>query len=347
MKRILVRTPNWIGDQVLAYPFFKHLREQFPSAWIAAVCTEWVEDVQFKGLVDEVRVVPRLRSDSFYEAGRKLIRFSRSLKDSGPWDLGITLPNSFGSALLLKLAGAKVRRGYAADARSFLLNEVIPYDPSGVLHRSQAYLNLLTPQGLPGHRAEEYWSQGLERDFDPYLNWAEYPPVEPPFEPYFVVAPGSNAESRRWSLNQFSDFIELMVEQHRLKPVVVGGRAEKEIASELLRRGVPILDFTALGKVASLWKLFRGASFTLSNDSGLAHVASLSGSRVQLVWGAGDPRRTLPIGPGPVRVKSNPVPCWPCERNQCRFEDIRMNQCLQGISAEKIYEEVQSGFLMG
>ncbi len=347
MTRILVRTPNWIGDQILAYPFFQNLRMKYPDAWITVVCTEWVKDLQFKGFIDEVRILPKTREDDFWTAAKNLFRFSATIKASGPWDLGISLPNSFGSALFLRLAGAKRRRGYAADGRGFLLNEAVPFPRGPDVHRSRAYLDLLSPEGLPPYSAEEYWTKGPENDFDPYLHWPEAEAIEPPFDPYFVVAPGSNAESRRWSIQHFETFIEGMVARYRMKAVVVGGRVEKALAKELIRRGVPIEDYTGRGWVSAHWKLFRGATFTLCNDSGLAHVAALCGSRVQIVWGAGDPARTLPIGPGPVRLKSNPVSCWPCERNQCRFQDSRLNQCLQGITGEAVFQEVEHGFLMG
>jgi heptosyltransferase-2 len=347
MNRILVRAPNWIGDQILAYPFFQLLRARYPNAWITVVCTEWVKDIQFKGFVDEVRILPRNRSEGFISAARNLLRFSAELKRAGPWDLGITLPNSFGSALLLRLAGVKHRRGYAADGRSFLLTEAIPFSRGSGLHRSRAYVLLLAQEGLPDHEADEYWEKGPERHFDPHLHWPEAEAIEPPREPYFVIAPGSNADSRRWSVTEFESFTEIMLSRYQLKAIVVGGRAEKELAKELLRRGVSVEDYTARGWVAAHWKLFRGASFTICNDSGLAHVASLCGSKVQIVWGAGDPERTLPIGPGLVRVVTNPVPCWPCERNECLFKDSRVNQCLRGITGEKVFEEVEHGFLIG
>ena len=346
MKRILVRAPNWIGDQILAYPFYRQLRARYPSAWIGVVCTDWVQDIQFRGFVDEVLVLPKSRGDSGLTSFFKLRKFSRDLLKRGPWDLGITLPNSFGSALLLKWAKVKARRGYAADARSFLLTEALPLERTPTLHRSQAYLNLLAPEGLPPFLAMDYWTEGEENDFDPHKHWPEVIPMEPPFEPYFVVAPGSNAESRKWNVQKFSSFIKTMTEKYLLKGVIVGGGAEAAIAARFLREGLPVLDYTGKGSVASHWKLFRGASFTLSNDSGLAHVAALCGSRVQIIWGAGDPRRTRPIGPGAVQVRSNPVECWPCERNVCSFEGNRHNQCLMGITPEKIREEIEHGFLM-
>ena len=30
-QKILIRAPNWIGDQILAYPCFQYLRAGYPS----------------------------------------------------------------------------------------------------------------------------------------------------------------------------------------------------------------------------------------------------------------------------------------------------------------------------
>ncbi|NDG85806.1 MAG: glycosyltransferase family 9 protein, partial [Proteobacteria bacterium] len=306
MKRILVRAPNWIGDQILAYPFYRILRDRYPKAWIAVVCSEWVKEIQFKGLVDEIFVLPRRRNEHTLRSAWKLFRFARFLKKKGPWDLSFLLPNSFGSALVFRLAGARARRGYIADARGWLLNEGIPFDPTRSVHRSEAYLRLLTPEGSPGFEAVDFWVKGPERDFDPYVRWPEVKPFDPPEERYFIVAPGSNAEARRWGTGQFAQLIDEVVSRHRFLPVVVGGPAEKSLAEAFRRRGIGFEDYTGKGSVASLWKLFQRAEFAVCNDSGLAHVASLCGCPVQIVWGAGDPKRTRPIGPGPVQLKIHP-----------------------------------------
>ena len=345
MKRILVRAPNWIGDQIMAYPFYRQLRSAYPDAWIGVVCTEWVRDIQFRGLIDEVFVLPRGKTDSVVKTFFKLLRFSKKLRKKGPWDLGVSLPNSFGAALLLLLSGVKRRRGYIADARGFLLNEGIGFDPSSVTHRAQAYLGLLAREGGFEFEGQEYWTKSGETEFDPYVHWQEIEPIEPPDGAYFIIAPGSNADSRRWTASQFADLIELMIAKHQMRAVVVGGKAEKEIAAALFKRGITILDYTGRGWVAAHWKLFRNATFTVCNDSGLAHVAALCGSRVQLVWGAGDPKRTRPIGPGRVQIKVNPVDCWPCERNSCLYQGSRRNQCLKGIEPAAILGEVENGFI--
>lgn len=336
MKRILVRAPNWIGDQVMAYPFFQELRHRHPQAWIAVVCTEWVKDIQFKGLVDEVFVLTKKRDESFIQSARTIFAFAKELKSKGPWDFGVTLPNSFGAALLLYLANAKVRRGYDTDVRGFLLTGPLVWNPSHEIHRAEAYLHLLSPEGETAMSAI---------DFDPIRCWPSKEPIEPPSENYFIIAPGATADSRRWPAEKFGELVHLVTTKYGYKALVVGGNAEKEIAAQLFRNGVPIEDYTGRGWVSAHWKLFRSAKFTICNESGLAHVAALCGSKVQIVCGAADPRRTRPIGPGLVQVKVNPIECWPCEKNTCLFTDERKNQCLRGISAEEILREVELGLL--
>jgi heptosyltransferase-2 len=336
MKRILVRSPNWIGDQVMAYPFFLELRKRFPHAWIAAICTEWVKDIQYKGLVDQVYVVPKKKGDSLITSAKNIYSFSKQIKSQGPWDLGISLPNSFGAALILKWSGVVLRRGYDTDVRGLLLNQKVIWNPTHGIHRAQAYLNLLASEGVVELETP---------DFDPIRYWPEIEPIEPPKEPYFIVAPGATADSRRWSTPQFAELISLITTKHGFKAIIVGGNAEKEIAAKLFRQGIQIEDYTGRGWVSAHWKLFKSAKFTICNESGLAHVASLCGSKVQIICGAADPRRTQPIGPGRVQVKVNPVECWPCEKNVCQWQDERKNMCLKGISAADILEEVELGFL--
>ena len=339
MKRILVRAPNWIGDQVMAYPFFSQLRLSYPNAWIAVVCTEWVKDIQFKGFVNEVFILPKFNKRSLLNSFRSILRISEVLKEKGPWDLGILLPNSFGSALLFYLAKVKSVRGYVTDARGYFLKEKLNWNPDPAIHRADTYLNLLQKEGLVNGSAKEYLKK-----FDPVKHWPEVIPQELPKDPYIVIAPGATADSRRWSAEKFGDLIEQIHTKWGFRSVIVGGVAERSVAEGFKSRNLPILDYTGKGGVSSLWKIFLNAQFTICNESGLAHVAALSGSRVQIICGAADPKRTMPIGPGKVQVLTNTsVSCWPCEKNICQFTDERKNQCHEGLTSLAVVQEVERG----
>lgn len=359
-KSILVRASNWIGDQVLAYPFFYFLRRAYPQARIVSACSSWVEAVQFRTLVDEVVVLPRILKKGWMARLENVEASARLLKAHGPWDLAISLPNSLTAAWQIFRAGARVRRGYAVEGRGLLLNQRESWQQGAQLHRADAYVKLLPPEARPSRSAVEFWGISPENELDPGVpgvipnfdaqkEWPSKVMVEPPAEDYWVLAPGSTAESRRWPLERFATLARRISDVTGLTGVVVGGVAEAVLAEKLCqersRNGVRLLDRTAQGPVNALWNLFRSARFTVANDSGLAHVAALCGSPVQVIWGAGDPRRTRPLGPGKVQVSLNAINCWPCERNVCEQAVDKRLECLGGITTEGVWAEIEKGIL--
>jgi heptosyltransferase-2 len=356
VKTLLVRAPNWIGDQILAYPFFHYLRAAHPRARITVACLPWVEAVQFRDLIDDVHVLPRPDRPGLRSKLETAELAARELKEKGPWDVGYCLPNSLSSAWVFFRAGVKERRGYAADGRGVLLNPGLSWEKRKSTHRSEDYVGLLPPEAQPKKKpVREFWGVPPENDldpgipgvverFDPRKAWPEASPIEPPEEPYWVLAPGSQAESRRWPLEAFAALAREILSERGWRGVIVGGPSETGAAMQLTSdRSIGLIDMTAKGSVAANSRIFERAKFTVSNDSGLAHVAALCGSPVQVVWGAGDPKRTEPLGPGRVRVIFNPVECWPCERNHCALPPGRKIECLRGIQPDAVWKEILSG----
>jgi ADP-heptose:LPS heptosyltransferase len=126
--------------------------------------------------------------------------------------------------------------------------------------------------------------------------------------------------------------------------LVVGGPSEATAAARLCDdEHTNLRDLTGQGSAASYWKIFKNAQFTVANDSGLAHVAALCGSPVQVIWGAGNPKRTEPLGPGKVKLIFQPIDCWPCERNECSQPLELKYQCLKSIQPEIVWKEILSG----
>ncbi len=103
-QTIVVRAPNWIGDQVLAYPCFYYLRQGYPQAHITSVCPPWVAAIQFRHLVDEVCILPQPQGTSVWARLRALEAGARLLRTRGPWDMSLVLPKPFSSAWPLALA---------------------------------------------------------------------------------------------------------------------------------------------------------------------------------------------------------------------------------------------------
>ncbi|HTL12004.1 MAG TPA: glycosyltransferase family 9 protein [Bdellovibrionota bacterium] len=359
---ILVRAPNWIGDQIMALPFFHYLRKAHPRARITVACVPWVEDLQFRHLVDSVVALPRPAGQGLRAKITALDRGAQAVRAEAPqgFDLGISLPNSLSAAWLLWRAGAKNRIGYKADGRGILLSDARPWDPSPHRHRAQSYIDLLPPGYRPDRPVTEFWGipspdgkddpiPGECDSFDPARAWPGARAVRPPADPYWVLAPGSQAESRRWPVDRFAEIARRVGERTGLTCVVVGSAAEGEAAEFIRQRsgGTHVRDYTGRGLASELWALFKSARFCVSNDSGLAHIASLCGTTTLVIYGAGDPRRTRPLGPGAVMLRANPVECWPCEKNTCfQKGDLRI-QCLTGIEVDGLWDDLRAGLGLG
>lgn len=352
-QKILVRTPNWIGDQVLAYPFFHYLRAAYPAAHITAVCVPWVAAVQFRHLVDEVHVLPSTAASALWSRAHRLEASARLLRRQGPWDLGICLPNSFSSAWLFMRARVRLRRGYATEQRRWLLHQRLSWATQAQSHRTEAYLALLPEAVRPQKPIQDFWSGLYDRtnatapgaahqQFDAVHAWPLAAALEPPEAPYWVLAPGSMAESRRWPAEHYIALARQIHDATGMQGLMIGGPQEAALAQRLGQApGTQLADWTARGAVPVYWKLLRQARFTVSNDSGLAHIAALCGSPVYVIWGAGNPCKTAPLGPGPVHILHHPVACWPCERNRCGQPPEHFLACLQGMQATAVWEAIQ------
>jgi heptosyltransferase-2 len=355
--KILVRSPNWIGDQILAYPFFHFLRRGFPRAKIVVSCAQWTQSIQYENLIDETVVLPKPLHAGGWAKFQAMELAAKELRSHGPFDLGISLPNSFSSAWILFRAGAKERVGYASDGRRLLLTHPMKWCPEKIGHRSEAYVGLLPEAARPPRKFSltEFWGVPPEDDldpgtpsvvrFEPKKAWPSAEPLVSPVldGPYWVLAPGAVAETRRWPMENFANLARKIHTETGWPGVVVGGVSEAPLAARLCEDpDLKLKDFTAQGSVASLWPIFQNAKFTVSNDSGLAHVASICGSPVQVIWGGGDPKRTEPLGPGRVRVLFNPVDCWPCEQNTCS-QPVSKLACIRGIESDQVWEEMKRG----
>jgi heptosyltransferase-2 len=357
---ILIRAPNWIGDQVLAFYFFYYLRKAYPDAYIASVCVPWVSDIQYRSLIDEVIILERPSGSSFFSKFTSLSRQGKWIGKKRVWDLAISLPDSFSAAWLLRCAKARSIRGYKFEGRGFLLNDAIelPDERFQIKHRATAYLELLPAEAQPNMDLQEFWDRLPENELDDLIrgelarfdDQQEWPTqltgvrIEPPEQFYWVLAPGATADSRRWPTEYWIGLAQKIAQQTNLVGLVVGGPKEAPVAARLCEiEELRLLDYTARGPIPSLSKVFQKASFTVTNESGLAHVAAFFGSFTQIVCGAADPRRTKPVGPGFVQVSLNAVDCWPCERNYCSQPVETTIQCLKGIKPETVWEEIKRG----
>ena len=86
--------------------------------------------------------------------------------------------------------------------------------------------------------------------------------------------------------------------------------------------------------LAGTWALCAGAALFVGPDSGIAHLADLSGTPAAVLFGSGDPAKWGPRHGRAVTAEPPACPCAPCSRygtlhrrRGCRYE------CMAGIGA--------------
>ena len=131
MKRIIVRTPNFIGDTVNITPCLELVKKEYPDAELIIVGPEFVKDIfkydkQVSGFITFSSKKKRKLSTYF-----SIIKELRKYRG----DLGIIFVNTFISAVLFKLGKVKINIGYRKEGRSLLL------DFSPKLNYQKHYIN--------------------------------------------------------------------------------------------------------------------------------------------------------------------------------------------------------------
>lgn len=332
--RILVRTPNWLGDAVMSLPALRALRLRFPGAHIAVHARPSVADLYAReGFASEV-LLCHARPSLWDWRGRRQAAAELAARN---FDAALLLPNSFDSALLVWMARIPRRIGYRRDLRGPLLTDPVPPPRRGEIppHQQHYYLELIKRAALAAQRPangvilldriEEARQAGLRR-------WRERG-VE---SAVIGVSPGAAfGGAKRWPAERFAEAAARLAKLTGWTVAIFGSARERPLGETVERmvagRGVRALNLAGATSLAEFIELAAACRLFLTNDSGAMHVASALGVPTVAVFGATDPEATGPAGPS-VRVVREPVSCSPCLLRECPID----HRCMRAVSAERV-----------
>ncbi len=146
VKKVLIRSANWLGDSVMSLPAIASVRRSLPRAEISILAKPWVAEL-FQDCPDVDRVI-LYQSPGLHEGLHGRWKLARELKRER-FNLALHLPNSFDSAFISFLAGIPQRMGYNTDGRGVLLTRRVPVNGEVKKgHQVEYYLNLLKSLGF-------------------------------------------------------------------------------------------------------------------------------------------------------------------------------------------------------
>jgi heptosyltransferase II len=331
---ILIRATNWIGDAIMSLPALRAIRQRFPDAEITVCAKPWVSALyEGERSIDRVVTVEGASGARDWAEKGALIRRLRRTR----FDLAILFPNSFESAAVVRLAGAKRIVGYARDGRSLLLTDAIAVPERGEIarHERYYYLELLRRAGLIDSLPEVPETPEILLDGIAGLR-AE---GEKRFEtlgmklPVIGVSPGAAyGSAKRWLPERFAESAARLAAEVNGSVAVFGSAAEKNLCEEVAqaahgRNLAGATDLRAFIGMTAACRVF------LSNDSGAMHIAAAVGVPSVTVFGPTDESATGPMGPV-ARLVREPVNCAPCLLRECPID----HRCMTHVTADRVVQ---------
>ncbi|MEX0653207.1 MAG: lipopolysaccharide heptosyltransferase II [Phycisphaeraceae bacterium] len=338
-QRLLVVTPTWLGDVVMATPTLRALRELYPQAHIAGLIRDNVQPI-LAGCpwLDEIIHFNPNQGD------QRPLRLARQLALQR-FDMAVLLPNSFRAALAVALARIPRRVGYDRDGRGLLLTDrLLPrrgrqgYVPTPT---REYYLGLARYLGTTAVDPAMHLAVTPDETAagDALLRAAGHNP-QASDRPLVLLNPGANfGDAKMWPPARFAAVGDRCVRERDAVVAVTAAPNEREIVDKLLAAAeTPLLDLAAHGlNLHSLKAVIRRASLVVTNDTGPRHVAAALGTPVVTLFGPTDPRWTT-LGFARERIARVDLWCSPCQKKQCPLAGTPDElQCMHQVTPDMVF----------
>lgn len=309
---LVVRSPNWLGDAVMALPAVRNLKTMLKDEPLTVAAPEKLAALwEACPFVD--KVIPLERP--------KRLRVSAQQLREGKFGSAILLPNSFRAAAEAKLAGIPQRIGYTWAGRWMLLTKEVPIPPRNPLrlHQSFYYLDLVTAIGGPDDASlPELRQETIAAKSDAALTVA--------------ICPGAEyGPAKRWPIENFLAVARAFISRRKARIILLGAAGDAVVADELAARLPAAENRVGKTSLAEFMTALARSQLVICNDSGAMHVASVLGVPTVAIFGSTEPQLTGPLGPR-TRMLRHHVPCSPCFLRECPIDF----SCMTSITPEMV-----------
>jgi len=340
VKNVLIIRPSAIGDVVFASPMAAALKRTWPQAHVAWLVEPGIDMLlRPNPHIDERILWPKAEWKSLWRDGRRLeclrrMRAFRAMLRERQFDVAIDLQGLLKSGVLAWFTGAPRRIGLGSrEGSGWLMTEVVPRGGDAARISSE-YLYLAQQLGLDAG------------DFMPHLY------LDPTAEAralerlaakglapgkYAVFAAFTTRPQKHWFPESWRALARQLPEQTGLKPVLLGGPADRVAAADIADGVRGLVDLTGQTSLAETAAIVRHAGAVVGVDTGLTHMGIAFARPTVAIFGS-----TLPYSQtcrGNARVIWLGLSCSPCRRNPTCGGAWT---CLRDIRPEHVLHELQA-----
>jgi heptosyltransferase-2 len=322
-KKILIRTPNWLGDLVMSTGFLRAVLESYPDSQIDIIVKSGLESLP---LPHQGKIIIFDKNKDSAGGFGKSLRFEN-------YDCFFVLPPSFSSAWMAFRSKIPKRIGYAGEFRSFLLSSVKKQDgPRGSQHLLKQYLKLLSTD-----LTVEKYPPRLEVNPD----WVDKHLISCQFtipETFIVFTPGAiYGPAKQWPIKHFRELATQLHQAFGFPILILGTLDDIEAGGTISQGHEWIFNYCGKTSLAQLLAILTKAKLLVGNDSGSMHLMGALQRPQIAIFGSTSPSWTAPINKH-ASVLSRDLFCSPCFARTCRYGHY---DCLNQIKSGMVLTEAQ------
>ncbi len=319
--RIVIRSPNWLGDAAMCAPAVLAIKRGRPDCHVTVLAPA--------KLADFWRAMPEVDQVIAIERGEGVFAVAKKLR--GRFEAAVIFPNSPRTGLEAWLAGIPRRVGYPGHRRRWLLSQV--WQPKK-RRKGEA-------PPPPRHQVYHYLRLAEFIGAEPEATAAPFAitPKIAPLPIRIALCPGAEyGPAKRWLPERFTQTMLRVSAECDVEWILVGVAKDSAIGEQILE-GFSGKYRNLIGQttLAQLVEELRACRLLLTNDTGTMHLAAHFGVPTVAIFGSTEPALTGPLGTG-HRVIRHHVACSPCFLRECPI-DFR---CMKAVEVEEIVHAIHA-----
>lgn len=358
-KSALIIKLSEMGSIVLAYPFIKKIKEEYSAQNTFFLTFEGNRALlQMFGLIPDENIIT-IREGSFFLFIRDTLKAIDKIRKKNidiVFDLELFCRFT---AILSYLSAAPKRVGfypYYTEGlyRGEFLTHKVQYNCR--IHISKSYLSLWQAAKEPLKNTPDLAEQILDNEIGlPKISaaketksiWNKLKGLSSKIDyenRLLLLNPGEGKiPLREWPLENFIALARKLLEDEKNYIVILGFQTAFKKA-QLLCKAVNserCLDLSNKTTLRELFDLYGISALLVTNDGGLAHLASLTPIKEFVFFGPESPYLYSPLGNNTQIIYSD-LPCSPCfSAFNHRESSCRDNKCLQAVKVDDVYNLIE------
>src|SRR6266542_195901 len=156
-----------------------------------------------------------------------------------------------------------------------------------------------------------------------------------------VLNPAGAFETRNWNLHNYVAFAQLWLNDFPQTQFLVMGTSSIASKAAFLKERLrdKLINLVGQTTPSEAFAILQYAKLILSEDSGLMHMAWISGVPTVALFGATRSDWSRPLGEHTFLFDSSDLPCGNCMQAVCKFGDVH---CLTRVTPKQVFHEAFS-----